>query len=129
MAADTPINPTDTSFRCGYVGICGRPNVGKSTLLNRLIGQKLSIVSRKPHTTRWHVLGIKSTSDHQLIFMDLPGLSQERRNALNRFMHREVAEGLLAVDTAVLVIEALKWTPADDYVLQNLGRLSGVGGD
>lgn len=124
MASKVPIIPSSKAgFHCGYVGLCGRPNVGKSTLLNRLMGQKLSIVSRKPHTTRWHVLGIKSASDHQLIFMDLPGLSQERRNALNRFMHREVAEGLLAVDTAIFIIEALKWTPADDYVLQNLAEV------
>ncbi len=113
----------ETAFRCGYVGLCGRPNVGKSTLLNRLIGQKLSIVSRKPHTTRWHVLGIKTSTNSQLIYMDMPGLSQQRGNALNRFMHREVADGLLSVDTAILVIEALKWTPADDYVLQSLAKV------
>lgn len=107
-------------FRCGYVGICGRPNVGKSTLLNRLIGQKLSIVSRKPHTTRWHVLGIKSRSDSQIIYMDMPGLRQQHTNGLNRFMHREVAEGLLSVDTLILVIEALKWTNEDEYVLEQI---------
>ena len=106
--------------RCGYIGLCGRPNVGKSTLLNRLLGQKLSIVSRKPHTTRWHVLGIKSLPGAQLIYMDMPGLRQQRSNALNRFMHREVADGLLSVDTVILVVEALRWTPEDDYVLKYL---------
>ncbi|MCS3902620.1 GTP-binding protein Era [Methylohalomonas lacus] len=111
---------SDSSFRCGYIGICGRPNVGKSTLLNHLIGQKLSITSRRPHTTRWHVLGIHTTSNTQLIFMDMPGLKQQRSNALNRFMHREVADGLLTIDVAVFVIEALRWTDEDEYVLDHI---------
>jgi len=108
------------AFRCGYVALCGRPNVGKSTLLNRLIGQKLSIVSRKPHTTRWHILGIRTSPESQLIYMDLPGLRRQHSNALNRFMHREVAEALLSVDAAVFLVEALHWTKEDDYVLENL---------
>lgn len=117
--------PTETvGFRCGYVGICGRPNVGKSTLLNQLIGQKLSIVTRKPHTTRWHVLGIKSLPQSQIIYMDLPGLRQQRSNALNRFMHREVADGLLSVDALIFVVEALRWTAEDDYVLEQLKEVS-----
>lgn len=108
------------TFRCGYIGICGRPNVGKSTLLNRLVGQKLSITSRKPHTTRWHVLGIHTLPDVQLVYMDMPGLRQQRGNALNRFMHREVAGGILAVDVIIMVIEALRWKDEDDYVLQQI---------
>lgn len=114
---------SDAAFRCGYIGLCGRPNVGKSTLLNRLVGQKLSIVSRKPHTTRWHLLGIKTLPSAQLIYMDLPGLRQQRSNALNRFMHREVAEGLLSVDTVVFITEALRWTSEDEYVLKNLEKV------
>lgn len=116
---------TDNSaFRCGYVGICGRPNVGKSTLLNRLMGQKLSITSRKPHTTRWHILGIHTLPDVQIIYMDMPGLRQQRGNALNRFMHREVADGILTVDTTIMVIEALRWGDEDDYVLQQIQHSS-----
>lgn len=114
---------SDAAFRCGYIGLCGRPNVGKSTLLNRLVGQKLSIVSRKPHTTRWHLLGIKTLPTAQLIYMDLPGLRQQRSNALNRFMHREVAEGLLSVDAVVFITEALRWTSEDEYVLKNLEKV------
>lgn len=110
----------DSPFRCGYIGLCGRPNVGKSTLLNHLIGQKLSITSRRPHTTRWHVLGIHTVDNAQLIFMDMPGLKQQRSNALNRFMHREVADGLLTIDVVVFVIEALRWTEEDEYVLGHI---------
>lgn len=114
----------DTAFQCGYVGICGRPNVGKSTLLNRLMGQKLSITSRKPHTTRWNVLGIKSSSDSQLIYVDMPGLKQQRNNALNRFMHREVADGILTVDVILFVVEALRWSDEDEYVLNRIRESS-----
>ncbi|MEX2516222.1 MAG: GTPase Era [Gammaproteobacteria bacterium] len=113
-----PVQP-DT-FRCGHVALCGRPNVGKSTLLNKLLGQKLSITSRKPHTTRWHILGIKSNQDYQLIFMDLPGLRRQHGNQMNRFMHREVAQGLLAVDSVVFILEAGRWLEEDVYVLEQL---------
>lgn len=110
----------ETAFRCGHVGLCGRPNVGKSTLLNRLLDQKLSITSRKPHTTRWHVTGIKSSHDSQIIYVDMPGLKQQRSNALNRFMHREVSDGLLSVDVIVLVVEAAQWKEEDEYVLDRI---------
>lgn len=113
-----------TAFRCGYIGLCGRPNVGKSTLLNRLVGQKLSITSAKPHTTRWHLLGVKTAAHCQLIYVDMPGVSRQRGNAINRFMRREVAEGLAFIDVALLLVEATRWLPEDELVLEQLKTLS-----
>lgn len=115
---------TGVPHRCGYIGLCGRPNVGKSTLLNELVGQKVSITSRKPHTTRWQLLGIKTVSGCQFIYMDLPGLHRQPGNAIGRFMRREVSDGLMTVDTALLVLEALRWLPGDEYVLNQLKALA-----
>lgn len=111
-----------TAFRCGYVGLCGRPNVGKSTLLNHLIGQKLSITSRKPNTTRWHVAGIKTCDNYQIIYIDMPGIRDRSHahDSVSRFMQREVMQGLLTVDLIVMVVEALRWTDADQGVLDLL---------
>ena len=103
-------------FRCGYVTIIGRPNVGKSTLLNRLLKQKLSITSRKPQTTRWHLLGIKTDNHHQVIYVDTPGIQTKYKNALNRRMSREALDALAQVDVVVFVLEALKWTDTDQYI-------------
>lgn len=113
-------------FRCGYAGLCGRPNVGKSTLLNQLIGQKLSITSRKPNTTRWHIAGIKSEDAYQIIYLDMPGIRgrQHARDSINRFMQREVMQGLMTVDVVVMVVEALRWTEADQEVLELLKSVS-----
>lgn len=115
---------TRTAFRCGYIGLCGRPNVGKSTLLNRLVGQKLSITSAKPHTTRWHLLGVKTAAHCQLIYVDMPGVSRQRGNAINRFMRREVAEGLAFINVALLLVEATRWLPEDELVLEQLKTLA-----
>jgi GTP-binding protein Era len=108
---------TAPAFRCGLVAIVGRPNVGKSTLLNRLIGHKISITSRKPQTTRWNLLGIATGPHHQAVFVDTPGVQGRHRGALNRFMSREVGSALVSVDAVLLVIEALRWTPADEHAL------------
>jgi GTPase len=120
-----PITP-DTAFRCGYIGLCGRPNVGKSTLLNRLVGQKLSITSRKPNTTRWQVAGIKTHENYQIIYVDMPGIreKQHEHDSVTRFMQREVMQGLLTVDVIVMVLEALHWTEADQSVLALLESVS-----
>lgn len=109
-------------FRCGYITIVGRPNVGKSTLLNSLLDQKLSITSRKPQTTRWHILGIKSEENYQAIYVDTPGLIDKKHNALNRHMKKEVLNSLFHVDIILFVVEALVWTKEDGFVLDLLGN-------
>lgn len=111
-------------FRTGYVSIIGRPNVGKSTLLNHLVEQKLSIVSRKPQTTRWNLLGIKTSSDAQIIFIDTPGLQKEPKLALNQHMNREVSNTLGHIDIILFVVEALKWNELDENVVNLLKRTS-----
>jgi len=103
---------------CGFVTIVGRPNVGKSTLLNRFLGQKLSITSRRPQTTRAQLLGIKSDKDNQVIYIDTPGLQRQPGNVFNRYMNRQVLNALIHVDVVVHVIEALIWTDLDKHVLE-----------
>lgn len=111
-------------FRTGYVSIIGRPNVGKSTLLNHLIEQKLSIVSRKPQTTRWNLLGIKTTPDAQIIFIDTPGLQKDPKLALNQHMNKEVSNTLGHIDIILFVVEALKWNELDENVINLLKKSS-----
>ena len=111
-------------FKTGYVSIIGRPNVGKSTLLNHLVEQKLSIVSRKPQTTRWNLLGIKTTSDAQIIFIDTPGLQKEPKLALNQHMNRAVSNTLNYIDIILFVVDALKWNELDENVINLLKKSS-----
>lgn len=108
-------------YRCGYITLIGRPNVGKSTLLNRLLGQKISITSRRPQTTRWQLLGVATGPRHQALFIDTPGIQTRYASALNRHMLRETVETLERVDLVLFIIEALKWTPADRHVAALLG--------
>lgn len=89
--------------RCGYVAIVGQPNVGKSTLLNHLLGMKLSITSRKPQTTRHNVLGIKTEHNLQLIFVDTPGIHSKQNRAINRLMNRAAESAMRDVDVVVLL--------------------------
>lgn len=103
-------------FKSGFVSIVGRPNVGKSTLLNRLIEHKISIVTRKPQTTRWQIRGIKSTPDYQIIFSDTPGYQNTYKSAINRFMNREVVNSLTQIDVVLFMVEAVKWHREDDFV-------------
>ena len=110
-------------FRCGYVALVGRPNVGKSTLMNHLIGQKLSITSRKPQTTRHRILGIKTTDQAQIIYVDTPGIHQQAKKAMNRFMNRTASAVLKDVQVVIFVVEALKWTAEDDMVLAALENI------
>ena len=111
----------------GYVTLLGRPNVGKSTLLNHLLEQKISITSPKPQTTRHIILGIKTVSttsseepDTQIVYVDTPGLHRPGKRALNRYMNRVAADSLSFADVAVFLVEALRWTEEDDIVLQSL---------
>lgn len=108
--------------RCGYVAIVGRPNVGKSTLLNHLLGQKISITSRKPQTTRHQVLGIKTEDDSQIIFVDTPGLHRNAEKAINRYMNRAATSALQDVDLVVFVVDRTAWTDEDEFVLQEVQR-------
>ena len=107
-------------FRCGYVAIVGRPNVGKSTLLNRLVGQKVSITSRKAQTTRHRVTGIVTGPGAQFVFVDTPGFQTKHRSRLNDRMNRTVTRSLADVDATVLVLEAGRTTDADRAVIRLL---------
>jgi GTP-binding protein Era len=111
---------TDTLFRSGYVAIIGRPNVGKSTLINRVLGQKLCITSRRPQTTRHRILGIKTTEQGQFIYVDTPGLHSDNKKAMNRYMNRAAASSIEDVDVVLFVVEGLKWTDEDQKVLKRL---------
>ena len=104
-------------FRCGHVAVVGRPNVGKSTLVNRLVGARISITSKKAQTTRHRVAGILTTADAQFILVDTPGFQTRHRSRLNEKMNRLVTDSLLGVDAVVLVIEAGRTVPADRAVL------------
>lgn len=110
----------DGARRCGYVAIVGRPNVGKSTLLNHLLGQKISITSRKPQTTRHQVLGIKTEDNHQIIFVDTPGLHLNAGKAINRYMNRAASSAIRDVDLVVFVVDRTAWTEEDAAVLEQI---------
>jgi len=110
-------------FRCGYATIIGRPNVGKSTLLNRVVGQKLSITSRKPQTTQRRLLGIKTDNEYQVLYIDTPGMQSKYKDAINLYMRREISSALSYVDVLIFMVEALKWTKADEEIL---GTIAGV---
>ena len=109
-----------TPFRSGYVAIIGRPNVGKSTLINRILGQKLCITSRRPQTTRHRILGIKTTDQGQFIYVDTPGMHSDGKKAMNRYMNRAAAASIDDVDVVLFVVEGLKWTEDDQRVLKRI---------
>lgn len=117
---------TDAVFRSGYVAIIGRPNVGKSTLINRILGQKLCITSRRPQTTRHRILGIKTADDSQLIYVDTPGIHNDGKRAMNRYMNRAAASSIDHVDVVLFVIEGLKWTDEDKYVFERIQKDASV---
>ncbi len=115
--------PENPDSRCGFVAIVGRPNVGKSTLLNHILGQKLSITSRKPQTTRHQVLGIKTEGPVQAVYVDTPGMHEDEPRALNRYMNKAASSALIGVDVVVFVVDQLAWTTADEMVLEKLKHL------
>lgn len=106
--------------RCGYIAIVGRPNVGKSTLLNDFLGQKLSITSRKPQTTRYQIVGIKTTDTIQAIFVDTPGLHKNVKAIMNRYMNRAASSSLSEVDVIIFIVDAARWAADDQWILEKL---------
>jgi GTP-binding protein Era len=113
----------NSETRCGFIAIVGRPNVGKSTLLNHLLEQKISITSRKPQTTRHRITGIKTEGDVQFVYVDTPGLHKDQKRALNRAMNATVAEVLKDVDVVLFVVERLVFNDEDEMVLQAMAKL------
>ena len=109
-----------TDPKCGLVALVGRPNVGKSTLLNFLLEQKLSITSRKPQTTRQQVLGVKTVDADQMIFVDTPGLHRDEPKAINKAMNRSATSAMADVDLVLFLIDRGKWTEEDAWVLEKL---------
>src|SRR4030095_11607818 len=114
------VNERAADHRCGFAAIVGRPNVGNSTLLNAMLGVKISIVSPKPQTTRHRILGILTRPEAQVIFVDTPGLHAGARRAMNRHMNRAALASLQDADVNVFVVEALRWTDEDQRVLDEL---------
>lgn len=110
-------------FKCGYIAIIGRPNVGKSTLLNHILGIKLSITSRKPQTTRHQILGVKTTDQGQFIYVDTPGIHSGGKKAINRYMNKAASSVIHDVDLVLFMVQALKWTDEDQMVLSKLEHI------
>ncbi|MDX1572589.1 MAG: GTPase Era [Methylophaga sp.] len=113
---------SDVPFRSGYIAVIGRPNVGKSTLINRILGQKLCITSRRPQTTRHRILGIKTTDDAQLIYVDTPGLHSDGKKAMNRYLNRTAAASIEDVDVIAFVVDGQSWTEEDQRVLNRIEK-------
>ncbi len=110
-------------MKCGYVALIGRPNVGKSTLMNHILGQKISITSRKPQTTRHRILGINTTATAQIIYMDTPGMHGDEKKALNRYLNRTADTTLLGVNVVVWLIDSLSFQAFDEVIFKKLERV------
>ena len=111
---------SETKTYCGFIAIVGRPNVGKSTLLNKLLGQKISIPSRKAQTTRHRIVGIHTEGEYQAIYVDTPGLHMEEKRAINRLMNKAASSSIGDVELVIFVVEGTRWTPDDEMVLNKL---------
>lgn len=114
----------EKEFLCGFVAVVGRPNVGKSTLINTILGSKISIVTPKPQTTRHRILGVDSHPAYQAIYIDTPGLHRKAGKAMNRLMNRTAANALVDADVIMFVTEANRWTVEDQDVLERLQTIS-----
>lgn len=110
------------NFRCGYAAVLGRPNVGKSTLMNHILGQKVSITSRKPQTTRHRILGIYTDDDAQILFVDTPGIHKNEARSINRYMNRAASSSMVDVDVVIFVVDGTQWTEDDELVLDKLQK-------
>ncbi|MCF6338268.1 MAG: GTPase Era [Gammaproteobacteria bacterium] len=119
---NTPTN--EQNFHCGYVAIVGRPNVGKSTLLNCILGQKISITANRPQTTRHRILGVKTTDDCQVVYVDTPGLHLGGKKAINRFMNRAASSSITDVDVIIFVLDRTQWTDEDAHVLEKIKQVT-----
>jgi GTP-binding protein Era len=111
---------SESAYRCGFIAVVGRPNVGKSTLINTILGSKVSIVTPKPQTTRHRILGVDTHSDYQAIYVDTPGIHRKATKAMNRLMNRTAAHALIDADLVLFMTEANRWTPEDQDVLERL---------
>ena len=118
--AGDDVEPTGEIARCGFAALVGRPNVGKSTLLNALLGQKVSIVSPKPQTTRNRIHGVLTRPGMQIVFVDLPGIHTKQPRAINRYMNRTALSSLADSDVNLFLVEAARWTDEDERVLAEL---------
>jgi len=114
-------NNDDVTY-CGFVAIIGRPNVGKSTLINKILGQKVSITSRKPQTTRHRVMGIDTEGAYQTIYVDTPGLHSEEKRTINRLMNRAAASSIGNVEMVFFLVEGTQWTGDDEMILNKLRK-------
>jgi len=110
----------EDGFRCGFVAVVGRPNVGKSTLINSMMGRKVTIVTAKPQTTRHRILAVRTSENEQVIFVDTPGLHRNAGRAMNRLMNRTAVSALADADLVLFVVEATRWTEEDEDVLERI---------
>ncbi|MBL7003494.1 MAG: GTPase Era [Gammaproteobacteria bacterium] len=117
---------TKSNFKSGYVALLGRPNTGKSTLMNAMVGEKISITAHKPQTTRHQILGIKTTADYQCVFVDTPGIHTDQKKAINRYMNRAAKSMMDDVDLVCLLIEANKFTQEDEKLIESLKNIKNV---
>ena len=111
------------NFQSGFIAVIGRPNVGKSTLINELIGQKLSITSHRPQTTRHRIHAIDTQTNHQMIFVDTPGIHIGNKKAINSYMNKTASSSLSEVDMILWLVEVLKWTKEDERVMEHLTKI------
>ncbi|MCG9631490.1 MULTISPECIES: GTPase Era [Vibrio] len=122
FASDNKEPSLPENQHCGFIAIVGRPNVGKSTLLNHILGQKISITSRKPQTTRHRIMGVETEGDYQAIYVDTPGLHIEEKRAINRLMNRAANSSLSDVNLVLFLVDGTHWTDDDEMVLTKLKK-------